>query len=85
MRPDIVLSRFTKGAAASQISLSIGDKVKYRLKNGKVINAIIKSEKRKHPQCSTFGYEALTLDDNTMNFIDVGRIVSWDGKDEWNK
>jgi hypothetical protein len=80
---EIVRSRFTKGVKASEISLKIGEKVKYQLLNGKVIDAIIKSKKMKHPECNSFGYEALTLDDNTMNFIDVERIIEWDGKIEW--
>jgi hypothetical protein len=84
--PLIVKSRLTKGAKASEISLEIGEKVKYKLRNGKIIDAIIKSGRMRHPECrGSFGYEALTLDDNTMNFIDVERIVSWEGKDGWTE
>lgn len=83
---EVVKSRFTKGVKASEISLEIEETVKYKLCNGKIIDAVIKSKKMHHPECKgSFGYEALTLDDNTVNFIDVRRIICWEGKDAWNK
>lgn len=80
---EIFKSRFTPGVIASKIRLEIGETVKYKLQDGTVIDAIIKSKKMTHRQCPSFGYEALMLDNNTVGFIDVSRIVSWDGKDSF--
>lgn len=73
-------SRFTPNATGDEISLSKGEKVKYQLRNGNIIDAIIDSERMTHQQCETYGYEAITLDDNQRNFIDAKRIVWWEGK-----
>lgn len=76
----IFKSRFTPNATGDEIPLSKGEKVKYQLKNGDVIDAIIDSERMSHAACQNLGYEAITLDDNERNFIDGKRIIWWDGK-----
>ncbi len=85
----IFKSRFTPNATGDEISLSKGEKVKYQLKNGNVIDAIIDSERMRHDACPNLGYEAITLDDNERNFIDGKRIIWWEGKmnsvDELNR
>jgi len=75
----IFSSRFTPGVCGSKVSFMIGEKVRYKLLNGKLIDIIIKSERMSHEQCSS-GYEALRLDNNEMVFIDPARIVDWDGR-----
>lgn len=77
----IVKSRFTKGVKASEINLKCGDKIKYQLLNGEIIDAIIESDKMISINHNAVGYKALTLDDNTRNFIDEKRIISWEGKE----
>jgi hypothetical protein len=80
--PVICKSRFSKGAKASEIDLGPGDKVKYKLLDGTIIDATIKSTRMTHAQCKgPFGFEAITHNNNELNFIDVSRIVSWAGKD----
>ena len=85
----IFSSRFTPNATGDEISLNKGEKVKFQLLNGNVIDAIIDSERMSHNSCPNLGYEAITLDDNERNFIDGKRIVWWDGKmnsmDELNR
>ena len=76
----IFKSRFTPNVTGDEISLSKGEKVKYQLKNGDVIDAIIDSERMEHAACQNLGYEAITLDDNERNFIDGKRIIWWEGK-----
>lgn len=76
----IFSSRFTPNATGDEISLNKGEKVKYQLKDGSVIDAIIDSERMSHNACTNLGYEAITLDDNERNFIDGKRIVWWEGK-----
>lgn len=85
----IFSSRFTPNATGDEIPLNKGEKVKYQLLNGNVIDAIIDSERMRHKTCPNLGYEAVTLDDNERNFIDGKRIVWWEGKmnsmDELNR
>jgi hypothetical protein len=85
----IFSSRFTPNATGDEISLNKGEKVKYQLLNGSVIDVIIDSERMSHKNCPNLGYEAITLDNNERNFIDGKRIVWWDGKmnsmDELNR
>jgi hypothetical protein len=76
----IFKSRFTPNATGDEISLDKGEKVKYQLMNGIVIDAVIDSERMTHELCDTYGYEAITLDDNQRNFIDGKRIIWWNGK-----
>ena len=76
----IFKSRFTPNATGDEILLSKGEKVKYKLKNGDVIDAIIDSERMSHSACQNLGYEAITLDNNERNFLDGKRIIWWDGK-----
>jgi hypothetical protein len=76
----IFSSRFTPNATGDEISLSKGEKVKYQLKDGSLIEAIIDSERMSHSACENLGYEAITLDDNQRTFIDSKRIVCWEGK-----
>jgi len=76
----IFKSRFTPNADGSEISLDKGEKVKYQLMSGNVIDVVIDSERMTHEQCETYGYEAITLDDNQRNFIDGKMIVWWEGK-----
>lgn len=76
----ISVSRFTVGATADEVALRLDEKVKYQLKDGTIIDAIIKSEVMSHSECPNLGYEAITLDDNQLTFIDGKRIVWWDGK-----
>jgi len=85
----IFSSRFTPNVTGDEISLNKGEKVKYQLLNGNIIDAIIDSERMSHNACPNLGYEAITLDDNERNFIDGKRIVWWEGKmnsmDELNR
>jgi len=76
----LYLSRFTPNATGDEVSLDKGETVKYQLLNGDVIDAIICSERMSHDECPNLGYEAVTLDDNDLNFLDGKRIVWWDGK-----
>lgn len=73
-------SRFTPNTTGDEISLDKGEKVKYQLNDGNIIDAIIDSERMSHPQCPNLGYEAITLDDNERTFIDGKRIIWWKGK-----
>ena len=85
----IFSSRFTPNVTGDEISLNKGEKVKYQLLNGNVIDAIIDSERMSHNACHNLGYEAITLDDNERYFIDGKRIIWWEGKtnsmDELNR
>lgn len=76
----IFKSRFTPKATGDEVSLLIGEKVKYQLKDGKVVEAIINSERMGHNACPNLGYEATMLDNNEKRFLDGKRIVWWDGK-----
>lgn len=73
-------SRFTPNATGDEISLEKGEKVKYQLNNGSIIDVIIDSERMRHQQCPNFGYEAITLEYNERTFIDGKRIIWWKGK-----
>ncbi len=73
-------SRLTPNATGSEISLDKGENVKYKLMNGDIIDAVIDSDRMTHKQCKTYGYEAITSDDNQRSFIDGERIVWWNGK-----
>jgi hypothetical protein len=74
----IFKSRYTINATGDEISLNIGEKVKYRLLNGNVVNAIIDSERMCHDICPNLGYEAII--DHKRGFLDGKRIVWWKGK-----
>lgn len=75
----IFKSRFTPKATGDEVSLNIGEKVKYQLKTGEVVDAIIKSERMDHQQLPNRGYEGLILE-NQERFLDGKRIVWWEGK-----
>lgn len=76
----IYKSRFTPNVSAEDIDLKKGEKVKYQLLDGNVIDAIIVSGVMSHVRCPDLGYEAITLDDNQKHFINGKRIVWWEGK-----
>ena len=73
-------SRFTPNVTGDKISLSKGEKVKYQLNNGNLIEAIIDSERMSHSACKNLGYEIITLKNNQRTFIDGKKIVWWSGK-----
>lgn len=76
----VFLSRFTPNATGDEVDLNKGERVKYQLFNGNIIDAIIHSELERHNTCPNLGYEAVTLDDNEIYFLDGKRIVWWEGK-----
>lgn len=75
----IYKSRFTPNVTGDEISLEIGEIVKYQLKD-KIIDIKINSERMCHDKCKNLGYEAIFLDDNQRYFADGKRIIWWKGK-----
>jgi len=78
---EIYKSRFTPDATGDEIKLMKGEKVKYRLLNNSIIDAIIDSEIGIHAKHQNLvGYAAICMDDKKRYFLDAKRIIWWEGK-----
>ena len=75
----VTKSRYTAGLEnGKDVAFNIGEKVRYKMRNGKEYNIIIKSSYKKHTS-GYFGYESL-FPDGTISFTpDIG-IIGWEGR-----
>ena len=76
----IYRSRFTPGLEnVEHVGFDKGDIVKYRCRDGNVINITIDSE-RKMGGLDILGYEAIFSDDGNRYFAAAYGIIDWVGK-----
>lgn len=73
-------SRFTPDVNPEDVYFSIGDTVKYKLKDDTVIDIKIDSELMRHDQAESYGYESIFSDDKKRYFAESERIIDWEGK-----
>lgn len=78
MRMQVFKSRHTPGVKGYEVFFEKGEVVKYKLLNGKIIDITVVSERMKHQQCATFGYE--WYDNGELCFADGERIIDWKGR-----
>lgn len=73
-------SRHTPGLeTAEDVSLSIDDRIKYKLLGGEVVGGTIKSSYSRHDN-GAHGWECVFDDDGQTGFADELRVVDWPGK-----
>lgn len=76
-------SKLKKGLTNGRtVKFNIGDVVKYKLENGKVLDIEITSEYMQHHIEEIDGYEAIFSDDGKSYFAVAERIIDWEGKVE---
>jgi hypothetical protein len=75
----VTRSRLGNYENGDHVAFEIGETVKYKLLNGKVIDIKIDSKPMSHKK-SDFGFEAIFSDDGERYFADSKRIVDWEGK-----
>lgn len=73
-------SRFTPNATGDEIPLNIGETVRYKLRTGGIVDAIIDSEQMTHAACPYKGYEAILSNTGERAFINGRNIIWWEGK-----
>jgi hypothetical protein len=71
----IYRSRFTPGVTGDQVKLDVGERVKYTLLDGMVVNAIVDSERMSHAECPNLGYEMIDESEGSRFFGDGQRIT----------
>lgn len=73
-------SRHTPGLEnATDVSLSIDDRVVYRLGDGSTVGGVITSVYMQHDS-GAYGWEARFDDDGQVGFMDERNVIQWTGK-----
>lgn len=73
-------ARSTPGLeTAEDVSLSMGDKVTYKLLDGGTVGGTIMSAYSQHDN-GAYGWECKFDDDGEIGFADETRVVDWPGK-----
>lgn len=76
----VMKSRYTPGLqTAEDVSLSVDDRVVYKLEDGSTVGGVITSVYMQHEN-GCYGWEARFADDGQIGFMDERRIIGWPGK-----